>query len=360
MLVILVVGSVGIVADPYNGPMLEITVDIVESEDNGFTELYRSNDADYYYNRNNPPHWEYRINDLINNPWSPVAGSEYRFMVTELGKIARGGTVAVDSSGTIRSSQSPTDRIILDPIIITLPCSSPQCKEVDNIWSQIAGFIAPNHRSDTWDDGAWRSKTGERISSTSNDININKQDLNSIPRSNKGGIRGNPTKVVLHHTGEFGADESEAIKVIEKFKNPSSKVSAHYLIDRDGTIYQLVNDNEIANHAGNSGINQQSIGIEIINSGKKNDVYTSQQYLALNGLLDDFENNYGIQRTNENIIGHYEVVRTEGVRWDPSPNFEWFKIRLNGHRLLKDVKSCTEAKSITVSYGYSDSDLGCS
>ena len=63
--------------------------------------------------------------------------------------------------------------------------------------------------------------------------------------------------IVLHNTA---ASVSSALSW---FENPKSKVSAHYIMGRDGTAYLTVNEENVAWHAGNSFINWNSIGIEI-------------------------------------------------------------------------------------------------
>ncbi|MFH1924625.1 MAG: N-acetylmuramoyl-L-alanine amidase [Planctomycetota bacterium] len=62
--------------------------------------------------------------------------------------------------------------------------------------------------------------------------------------------------IVIHTT------ESMASSALSWFKNPASEVSAHYLVKRDGTVLQLVRDDDISHHAGNWDYNQKSIGIE--------------------------------------------------------------------------------------------------
>ena len=58
-----------------------------------------------------------------------------------------------------------------------------------------------------------------------------------------------------------------------RLKNPESKVSCHYFINRKGLITQMVNDNKVAWHAGKSkwkmseNLNKNSIGIELVNKG---------------------------------------------------------------------------------------------
>ena len=60
---------------------------------------------------------------------------------------------------------------------------------------------------------------------------------------------------------------------IKRLKNVKSKVSCHYLINRKGSVIQMVKDNYVAWHAGKSkwknfiNLNQNSIGIELVNKG---------------------------------------------------------------------------------------------
>ena len=66
--------------------------------------------------------------------------------------------------------------------------------------------------------------------------------------------------------------ERESLK---RLCNPKFKVSSHILINQQGTIYRLVEDNQIAWHAGQScwrkykNLNRNSIGIELVNKGHK-------------------------------------------------------------------------------------------
>ena len=76
--------------------------------------------------------------------------------------------------------------------------------------------------------------------------------------------------LIIHYTGMQSARVS-----INRLKNTKFKVSCHYFIERNGTIYRMVNDNQIAWHAGKSkwkdinNLNKHSIGIEIQNKGHK-------------------------------------------------------------------------------------------
>ena len=76
--------------------------------------------------------------------------------------------------------------------------------------------------------------------------------------------------VIIHYTGMQSEIES-----IKRLKNPKSKVSCHYLINRKGEIIQMVKDINIAWHAGKSkwkkfnNLNNSSLGIELVNKGHK-------------------------------------------------------------------------------------------
>ena len=74
--------------------------------------------------------------------------------------------------------------------------------------------------------------------------------------------------IVIHYTGMQSERES-----IKRLCNSSSKVSSHYLINRRGKIFRLVQDRYVAWHAGKScwgrhkNLNENSIGIELVNKG---------------------------------------------------------------------------------------------
>lgn len=92
-----------------------------------------------------------------------------------------------------------------------------------------------------------------------------------VKSPNVGGILDSsfPLFIVLHYTATKTAKEA-----IEILTNKVREVSAHLVIDRDGSISQLVALNCIAWHAGVSswegivGLNKCSIGIELVNAGK--------------------------------------------------------------------------------------------
>jgi hypothetical protein len=127
--------------------------------------------------------------------------------------------------------------------------------------------------------------------------------------------------IILHHTG--GMDFQGAYDTLLK-----EGYSVHYMIDRDGKIYYLVDEAKKAYHA--LGANENTIGIEIISSGCKN-TYTDAQYNSLNSLIKDIISRWpNIKYDNAHIIGHFQTELGIGRKPDPS-NFDWAKIGLPTH-----------------------------
>ena len=99
------------------------------------------------------------------------------------------------------------------------------------------------------------------------------------------------------------------------------KVSAHILIERNGSLIQFVPFNKCAWHAGEStyagrdSCNEFSIGIELKGSTKEE--FTSDQYSALNELLDLLKKEYG----DMSVVGHSEIAQSR--KNDPGPYFNW-------------------------------------
>jgi N-acetylmuramoyl-L-alanine amidase len=100
-------------------------------------------------------------------------------------------------------------------------------------------------------------------------------------------------KIVLHCT-----EGSLAGTLAEFQRTDSRKVSAHYVIDRNGDIYQMVNDADCANHC--MGANNSSIGIEHV--GSETDSLAAPQAAASAALIRWLLQEHQIPRTN--IFGH--------------------------------------------------------
>ncbi|MFA6160004.1 MAG: N-acetylmuramoyl-L-alanine amidase [Parcubacteria group bacterium] len=131
--------------------------------------------------------------------------------------------------------------------------------------------------------------------------------------------------IIIHSSyNAVGKDAHYLDDIIYKEYKPYG-VSPHYIISREGKIYRLVADKNIAYHAGESkvpdgrtGVNNFSIGIEIVNtkSEKPNDA----QYGALNNLLAYLKKEYKIKY----VLGHDDIA--PGRKDDPW-NFDFEKIK---------------------------------
>jgi hypothetical protein len=129
--------------------------------------------------------------------------------------------------------------------------------------------------------------------------------------------------IIIHSSyNALGGDVYGLAKLIEEYK--SYGVSPHYLIDRSGNIYQLVSDQNIAYHAGESkmpdgrtNVNNFSLGIEIMTT--ENDNPSNAQYSSLMSLIGQIKKNHKIT----SILGHNQIA--PGRKTDPW-NFNWNKI----------------------------------
>ena len=130
--------------------------------------------------------------------------------------------------------------------------------------------------------------------------------------------------VVLHSSYDLnGTDPYSVIGIIKEYEDYG--VSAHYLIDRKGGIYRLVEDKNVAYHAGVSKMpdgrrttNDFSIGIELMNT--KTGKFTGAQYDAVNNLIASLKKQYPIKF----VVGHSDIA--PGRKTDPW-NFDWKKLQ---------------------------------
>jgi N-acetylmuramoyl-L-alanine amidase len=121
--------------------------------------------------------------------------------------------------------------------------------------------------------------------------------------------------IVIHATALASLDE-----VIQHFANPESKVSSHYTIDRDGSIVCHVPEDKRAWHAGQSkmkdgrtGVNDFSVGIELVNLNDGLDPFSEPQIEALRELIKSIMTRHSIK----DIVAHYECADPPGRKSDP-------------------------------------------
>jgi len=130
--------------------------------------------------------------------------------------------------------------------------------------------------------------------------------------------------IIIHSSYDaIGNDPYSVNGIINEYRTYG--VSAHYLIDRDGIIYRLVEEKNIAFHAGASrlpdgrtNVNEISIGVELINTKDGN--FTQEQYASLQSLIGSVKERHEIKY----ILGHNQIA--PGRKDDPW-NFDWGKVK---------------------------------
>ncbi len=136
--------------------------------------------------------------------------------------------------------------------------------------------------------------------------------------------------LVLHHTV---SPTSQAT-----FNALNSRgLSVHYILDKDGTLYYVVDERLTAWHAGCAShsscnpkylhVNSESIGVEIVNRGDGLDPFTDQQYASLNYLINQLVRKYpNFKDDTEHVLGHYMITSSKK---DPADNFAWGRLGSN-------------------------------
>ena len=113
---------------------------------------------------------------------------------------------------------------------------------------------------------------------------------------------------------------------LERLCDPAAEVSAHYLITGQGGLYQLVDEEQRAWHAGagswrgEGDINSRSIGIELDNDGTH--PFAEPQMAALEGLLVGIMDRWAIPPAG--VIGHSDMA--PGRKQDPGARFDWARL----------------------------------
>lgn len=198
-------------------------------------------------------------------------------------------------------------------------------------------------------------------------------DLPAIPllvSPNQGSRQNRKVDLLIWHytAGPTGSG------AINWMRAPESKVSAHFVIDRNGRTTQLVPLNRAAWHAGDSSINARSIGVEVTNVGQvqpdgkggwlyqdgpglavwRKDAepvrltlkwpggksvsawwvpYTPQQEQAMRELVQKLEKT-GYAPAAYDMRGHEDIAEPVGRKSDPGPLFPWamWPGRYEGHK----------------------------
>lgn len=173
-----------------------------------------------------------------------------------------------------------------------------------------------------------------------------------------------PSILLLHYTG---METMQAAR--DRLSDPQSKVSAHYLVDEDGTVFDLVPEDKRAWHAGvsywagESDINSASIGVEIVNPGHEFGYrpFPLEQMQAVLTLCQGVQMRHNIKR----VLAHSDVAPER--KQDPGELFDWHWLAEGGVGLWPDPtqEEFEQAKDIALrdydvmklftAYGYNPS-----
>jgi len=130
--------------------------------------------------------------------------------------------------------------------------------------------------------------------------------------------RKEPIEYVILHFTELSFKDAVA-----RLCDATSEVSAHYIIKESGEIFQLVEDQKVAWHAGISSwhgkdkLNQNSIGIELDNLGDRE--FSDAQMRSCLTLCNILAQKYNIPKRN--FIGHSDIAPQRKI--DPGIFFDW-------------------------------------
>ena len=153
--------------------------------------------------------------------------------------------------------------------------------------------------------------------------------IRTRPSPNFGTRRAAIDMVVLHYTGM-----ESAAAALDRLCDQAAEVSAHYLVDEDGTVWALVDEERRAWHAGVSSwqgatdINDRSVGIEIVNPGHEFGYrpFPEAQMQAVETLLADILARRSIDPAR--VVGHSDVAPAR--KQDPGELFDWPRLAAKG------------------------------
>ncbi len=132
-----------------------------------------------------------------------------------------------------------------------------------------------------------------------------------------------PDTLVVHYTA---LDMAESVAHLSC---PEKQVSTHYVIDRDGTLVQLVPILRRGWHAGVSelygrkDVNSFSVGLDLVYVPGVDSRFTEPQYRVLAALTRALADHHSLRP--ENVVGHEHVALPQGRKQDPGPDFHWYR-----------------------------------
>lgn len=163
------------------------------------------------------------------------------------------------------------------------------------------------------------------------------------PNFNERVGEGVPDILLMHYTGMQSCEAA-----VQRLTDPAARVSAHYTVDEDGTVYVHVDEAKRAWHAGVShwrgetDINSRSIGIEIVNPGHEFGyrAFPDAQIAAVIELSHGILSRHRIPARN--VIAHSDVA--PGRKEDPGELFPWKRLAGEGIGLWVNRSTPTGAR----------------
>lgn len=162
-------------------------------------------------------------------------------------------------------------------------------------------------------------------------------EIIDVPSPNHGPRRraAEPDMVVLHYTGM-----ATGAAAVERLCDPIAEVSAHYVLDIDGSVLRLVAEDRRAWHAGAArwgsveDVNSHSIGIEIVNPGHFGGYppFPEPQMVALEQVLSGVLERWTIPP--ERVVSHACVAPARKI--DPGEKLDWRRLTGGGLAIWLD------------------------
>ena len=156
--------------------------------------------------------------------------------------------------------------------------------------------------------------------------------------------------LVLHYTGMVSAEAA-----LDRLTDSGARVSAHWCIGEDGTLWRLVPEERRAWHAGVSewrgrrSLNDVSIGIELVNPGHEHGYrpFPPAQMDALLDLARAIVARHPIDPRN--VVAHADVAPAR--RQDPGELFDWARLAGAGIGLWPQAAAAPEGEGAALRQG---------
>jgi N-acetylmuramoyl-L-alanine amidase len=151
--------------------------------------------------------------------------------------------------------------------------------------------------------------------------------------------------LVLHYTGMQSGQAA-----IDRLCDPEARVSAHYVVEEDGTVWHLVPEDRRAWHAGVSFwrghevLNGRSIGIEIVNPGHEWGYrpFPEAQMAAVADLCQGIVSRHPIPPRN--VVAHSDIAPDR--KDDPGELFDWPWLAAQGIGLWPDFGTVSVSSTV--------------